>query len=148
MMTRISTIPFSRSSRLARRRNSNNQWGISVVVTSKALLITPETDPALATDRRPYVLATRANVAVKAAKVTVAQTAVELTASLPRRRKVYIKSVDGNPDVYIGGSGVDADDGYLIVAKGEIWLDITPGAQVFGITDTGTADVRVLEAGV
>ncbi len=110
--------------------------------------MTPETAPALANYRRPYVLATRVSVAVKAAKVTVAQTAIELTASLPRRRKVYIKSVDGNPDVYIGGSGVDTDDGYLIKAKGEIWLDLMPGARVFGITDTGTADVRVLEAGV
>ena len=90
----------------------------------------------------------RANVAVKAAKVTVAQTAIELTAALPRRRKVYIKSIEGNPDIYIGGSAVNANDGYLIKAQGEIWLDLTPDAKVFGIADSGTADVRVLEAGV
>jgi hypothetical protein len=57
---------------------------------STAFRIVPETAPASETDERPYVLATRVNAAVKAAKVTVTSTTtgVELTASLARRRKV------------------------------------------------------------
>ena len=115
---------------------------------AKAFHIEPETAPASALDRRPYLLATRANVAVKAAKVSVSSTAIELTASLARRRKVYIKSVDGNDDIFLGGSGVTTSNGYLLTAKEELWLDLTPGAKIYGIMATGSADVRVLEAGV
>jgi len=118
---------------------------------STAWRVVPETAPANETDRRPYVLSTRVNVAVKAAKVTVTSTTtgVELTASLARRRKVYVKSMDGNPDVYVGGSGVSSANGYLLRPKDELWLDLTPGARLYGIlAGAGSADVRILEAGV
>src|SRR5262245_32645339 len=76
--------------------------------TSKALRNTPETAPTSESDQRPYLLADRTNLAVKAASVTVSSpsTPVQLTAALARRRKVYIKSAAGNPNVYVGGSGV------------------------------------------
>ena len=101
---------------------------------STAIHVVPETAPASATDRRPYLLATRANAAVKAAAVSVGTTAAELTASLARRRKVYVKSLAGNGDVYLGGSGVSTSNGYVLRAKEELWLDLTPGARLYGVT--------------
>ena len=117
------------------------------MLVSTAVHIEPETAPA-ATDQRPYVLATRANVAVKAANVSVSSTAAELTASLARRRKVYIKNLDENDDVFLGGSGVTTTNGYLLQAKEELWIDLTPDAKIYAIKSGDSADVRILEAGV
>ncbi|MCL4198551.1 MAG: hypothetical protein KJZ69_13780 [Phycisphaerales bacterium] len=118
---------------------------------STALLIEPETAPASETDERPYLIADRTNFAVKSAAVTVGTTAVELTAGLARRRKVYIKSVStsvASSVLHVGGSGVSTSNGYPIRLKDELWLDLTPGAAIYGIVPSGTANVRVLEAGV
>lgn len=117
---------------------------------STALLIEPETAPASETDERPYLIADRANFAVKAAALIVGTTAVELTASLPRRRRVYIKNVAATNVLYVGGSGVSTSNGYPIRVKEELWLDVTPGADIYGIMSSAamSANVRVLEAGV
>ncbi len=116
---------------------------------STALLIEPETAPASETDERPYLIADRANVAVKAAALSVGTTAVELTAGLARRRKLYIKNIGTTNVLYVGGSGVATGSGYPIRVKEELWLDVTPGAAVYGImvSPTASANVRVLEAG-
>ncbi len=115
---------------------------------SKAVHIEPETEPS-AVDQRPYVLATRVNTAIKAANISVSSTAIELTASLERRRKVYIKNMDGNADIYLGGSGVTTTNGYLLKAKEELWIDLTPNAKIYGIKlSVSSVNVRVLELGV
>jgi len=117
---------------------------------STALLIEPETAPASETDERPYLIADRANFAVKAAALIVSTTAVELTAGLARRRKVYIKNIAPANVLYVGGSGVTTSNGYPIRVKEELWLDATPGAAVYGVMASPalSTNVRVLEAGV
>ncbi len=117
---------------------------------STALLIEPETAPASETDERPYLIADRANFAVKAAALIVGTTAVELTAGLARRRKIYIKTISTSNTLYVGGAGVTTSNGYPIREKEELWLDVTPGAAVYGImaSPAFSANVRVLEAGV
>lgn len=118
------------------------------MLVSKAISITPEVEPAQATDRRSYLLANRSGSSIEHAKVTVTSTAaVELTASITSRTKVFIKSLDGNPDISIGPSGVTTITGYLLREKEEIWLDLTPGAAIYARAASGTADVRVLETG-
>lgn len=118
------------------------------MLVSTAIMVVPETEPAQATDRRPYVLANRAGSSVKHAKVTVtSSSAVELTASLATRTKVFIKSLEGSPDIYLGPSGVSSSTGYLIREKEEEWLDLAPGAPIYAIAASGSADVRVLETG-
>jgi hypothetical protein len=119
--------------------------------TSTAILIEPERAPSSAADQRPYLIADRANVAVKAATISViATSARQLTASLARRRKVFIKSIAGNQTVYLGGSGVSTSNGYPLHAKEDFWIDLNPGAVIWAIRASGgsDADVRVLEAGV
>jgi len=69
------------------------------------------------------------------------------TAALAARTKLFIKSVSGNPDIYIGPSGVTSTTGYLLRAKEEIWLEVTPGAAVYARAALSSADVRVLETG-
>lgn len=50
----------------------------------------------------------------------------------------------------VGGSGVTTSNGYPIGVKEELWLDVTPGAAVYGIMASPalSANVRILEAGV
>lgn len=120
------------------------------MTSSTAIQVEPETAP-IATDQRPYLLATRANSAVKSAVVTVGTTATELTASLARRRKVYIKCTSVSVVsgiLYVGGAGVASSNGYPIRVKEELWIDLTPGAAIWGIMASGTANIRVMEAGV
>jgi hypothetical protein len=118
------------------------------VLVSTAISITPEVEPTLAADRRSYLLANRSGSSIEHAKVTVTSTAaVELTASLASRTKVFIKSLDGNPDIYLGPSGVSSTTGYLLREKEEEWLDLTPDAAIYAIAASGSADVRVLESG-
>ncbi len=118
------------------------------MLVSTAISVTPEVEPAQATDRRSYLLANRSGSSIKHAKVSVtSSSAIELTASLTSRTKLFIKSLDGNPDIYIGPSGVTSTTGYLIREKEEIWLDLTPDATIYARADSGTADVRVVETG-
>lgn len=49
--------------------------------------------------------------------------------------------------VFVGGFGVTSAAGYPVRAKEEIWLDVTEDAKAYAITASGTAEVRVLEAG-
>jgi len=101
-----------------------------------------------ASQEAPFVLASRVNLAVKAVNISVSSTAIELTTSLARRRKVYIKNLDGNEDIYVGGSGVTTANGYPLKAKEELWIDLTPNAKIYAIKSGNAEDIRVLEAGV
>lgn len=74
----------------------------------------------------------------------------DATEVMARRRKLYIKNIGATNVLYVGGSGVTTSNGYPIRVKEELWLDVTPGAPVYGImvSPTASANVRVLEAGV
>ncbi len=74
----------------------------------------------------------------------------DATEVMARRRKVYIKNIGTTNVLYVGGSGVTTGSGYPIRVKEELWLDVTPGAAIYGIMSSAamSANVRVLEAGV
>ena len=79
--------------------------------------------------------------------VTVTDTATKLpTTNLENRKAITVFNNSNTNRVYLGGSGVTVATGYpLLPYQGLPW-DLSSGAQLYGICDTGkTADVRVCE---
>ena len=81
---------------------------------------------------------------VKAAKISVGTTAVELYISGKSRRTISIKN-NSSTVVYIGGKNVTAAQGYPLANRETMDVDLADEAHIYGITESGTAEVRILE---
>lgn len=77
--------------------------------------------------------------------VSVGNTATDLVASdLVNRKKILIQNAD-NKAIFVGLSGVTTATGLRLSGGGVLELEIGPGVNIFGITASGSADVRVVE---
>lgn len=79
-----------------------------------------------------------ANLTVGAVSVTSTQTSIRATDAT--RTSLVIQNL-GPSDLYIGETGVTTANGFL-VSVGDSMGDIQFTGQIFGITASGTADVR------
>ena len=98
-------------------------------------------------DALGYTLTTEAAGGVAQDEITLSASgaAVELTAGLTKRRRLFIKVLSGEGDVFIGPSGVTTSNGYLLEANDEMWLEVGPSAAVYGRAGATASKVRVLE---
>lgn len=94
--------------------------------------------------RRVYVN-NGANISVKPNAVSVSTSAVALpTTALEGRRQVVIQNV-GSKVAYIGDSSVSSSNGISIGGGGFWTFEAGQNVTLYGITASGTTDLRVLE---
>lgn len=78
--------------------------------------------------------------------VTVTDTITAIPTDNLDNRKAIAVFNNSNNTVYVGGSTVTTTTGYPLQPFGSLPFDVSEGADVYGICDTGlTADVRFLE---
>lgn len=85
------------------------------------------------------------NIAVVAAAVTVTTSATALPASAAANRRSIVIQNRGNNPIFVGPSGVTTASGIEIPKGGSYEAEAGPTVAFYGITATGTADIRVLE---
>lgn len=81
---------------------------------------------------------------ITATNETVTNVASVIVSQNHDRHTVIIQNLGPGNSIYIGASGVTHSTGYRIVPGGERELDKTTAA-IYAITQTGSADVRILE---
>jgi hypothetical protein len=79
---------------------------------------------------------------MKASAVTVATTATLLIAADNQNRTCYFHSTSGS--TYLGDSAVTTSSGLHLPNNTTITIMIPIGETLYGITNTGTTNVRVL----
>jgi len=77
---------------------------------------------------------------------TASTSYVELNAGLDARKVIAVAN-EGSVVVYIGPSGNGTSNMYPIATGSQISLNVTSGIQVYALTASSTADVRVIEIG-
>jgi len=79
---------------------------------------------------------------MKSVSVTVATTATLLVAADNQNRTCYFHSTSGS--TYLGNSTVTTSSGLHLPNNATITITLPSGESIYGITNTGTTDVRVL----
>ena len=79
--------------------------------------------------------------------ITVTATATKIpTTNLDNRKAIIVRNMDSSNRVYLGNSGVTASTGFPLIPLEALPFDLSEGAQLYGICDTGqTVEVRYLE---
>lgn len=79
--------------------------------------------------------------------VTVTATATKLpSTNLTNRKAITLFNMSETDIVYLGNSDVTTANGYPLERRQGLPLDLSTGAQIYGICESGkTAEVRVLE---
>lgn len=86
-----------------------------------------------------------ADTALAAAAVSVTTTATNLVASaLSARKYLFVQNL-GNRSIYLGASGVTTSSGFRLSPGAVMDARIGAAVSLYGITDSGTQDVRHLE---
>ena len=83
-------------------------------------------------------------------QVTVTSTpALLIASSLSDRQSLLVKNWDPTNTIYIAESLTNATSlvGYPLSARDGIAIDLAPGAAIYAVTASGTADVRIVQAG-
>ena len=80
-----------------------------------------------------------------ASTTTISTTAVVIPATAQTNRRTMLVFNNGSNIVYIGGSTVTASAGYPLQPGQEKGFDISSGLVMYGITSSGSSDVRTLE---
>lgn len=83
---------------------------------------------------------------VRSSAVTIGTTRSQLTPEADRlhgRRKIII--ANGSTEIFIGGSDVTSSNGLRLAANARLELDVLDIGDLYGITASGTSDVRILE---
>lgn len=72
-----------------------------------------------------------------------------IPAGLTDRQGLVVRNWSSTITIYVGASAAEATvaNGYPIDAKAALGLDLQAGAAVYAVADSGTADIRLLEAG-
>lgn len=92
----------------------------------------------------PLPVYTNVATSVSHNNVAVTSTATLIKASNTSRKELFVKAIDGA--VYVGStSGVTTSTGYLLNMGEELPATLFTG-DVYGITSTGTTNVRYWEA--
>jgi len=79
---------------------------------------------------------------MKSAAVTVATTATLLISADNQNRICYLHSTSGS--TYLGDSAVTTSSGLHLPNNQTITINVPLGETLYGITNTGTTNVRVL----
>jgi len=79
--------------------------------------------------------------------ITVTDVATKVpTTNMGNRKAISIRNYSNQNTIFIGGSGVIVATGYPILPYETLPFDLSSGAQLYAICDTGlTADVRYIE---
>jgi hypothetical protein len=77
--------------------------------------------------------------------VTVTTTATALPATAATGRSSLSVKNNGAVTIYVGSSTVTSANGYPLAPNAEISFDVGDQVIVYGITASGSADIRVLE---
>ena len=95
---------------------------------------------------RTYVNGAAQSVAFSAVSVTATAGGTDLVATdLVNRKKILIQNVDTKA-VYIGNSGVTVATGIKLAAGSSAEFEVSESCNLYAITASGTADVRIMEA--
>jgi len=82
----------------------------------------------------------------KTTQVTVTNTATALpTDNLDDRKAVSVRNWSNSITVFVGGADVTTANGYPLQAYESLPFNMSQGADLYGITASGTADCRVIE---
>jgi len=79
---------------------------------------------------------------MKSVAVTVTTTATSLIAGDNQPRTIYLHSTSGS--TYLGDSAVTTSSGLHLPNNQTITIQVPFGESLYGITNTGTTNVRVL----
>ena len=82
--------------------------------------------------------------AILQSKVSISSTATLITSSLANSRTRLLHN-NGSVTIYLGDATVTTTDGYLLAAGEEKAFDIESGVAMYGIVETGTCELRILE---
>ena len=79
--------------------------------------------------------------------ITVTENATALpTTNMDNRKAISIRNWSSGETIYIGNNNVTSATGFPIRAQEALPFDLSSGAKVYGICETGkTADCRVIE---
>ncbi len=78
--------------------------------------------------------------------VTVSTTAVRLDSTpLSERRTVVVANTSDEDVIYLGNASVVASEGFPLDPKEKQAFDLIEGAGIFGISDSVSIDIRVME---
>ena len=78
--------------------------------------------------------------------VTVTTTATPLpTTTLKNRKAISIRNYSSSVNIFVGDSGVTAASGYPVLPYESLPFNMSDGANLYAITESGSADVRVIE---
>lgn len=87
-----------------------------------------------------------ANTAVSAAAASITTTAASVaTSALSNRKYLFVQNL-GNRSIYVGPTGVTTATGLRLSPGSVLEARIGAAVTLFGITDSGTQDVRSLQA--
>lgn len=89
----------------------------------------------------------RADVAMANSAISIDDTAGGtnlVSSALTERKEITIQNLD-NKAVFVGTTGVTTSNGLRIPAKSSMTIKLGPNVSIFGITGSGTADIRILE---
>jgi hypothetical protein len=85
------------------------------------------------------------NSAIKSTAVTVTTSATQIPATALTSRKSVSIYNNSSETVYLGDSGVTVAQGSPLKQDASIEIDLGPDLVVYGIVNSGTADVRIAE---
>jgi len=81
----------------------------------------------------------------KQSAVTVSNTATLIPATaLAKRNSILITNNGGNA-IYIGASDVTTANGFPLHPRAVVQIDIQDNVDIYGITASGTVDIRIVE---
>lgn len=94
---------------------------------------------------RTYVNGSAQTAAFSAVAVDATVGGVDLVATdLANRRKILIQNVSSKA-IFIGNSGVTVSTGIKVPAASSAEFEVSENCNLFGITASGSADVRIME---
>jgi hypothetical protein len=84
---------------------------------------------------------------ISASGVWIDDTGEELIPSTDNHRSISILNYAGSDSatLFVGASGTTSATGYPLEQNISLQIDLGSGVEVWGITDTGSSDVRVLK---
>jgi hypothetical protein len=88
------------------------------------------------------------NLTTSATTATTTAGAI-VTAALTDRATVVIKNYNTTGTVFLGGTLAEASttDGYPVGPQEAFVIDLAAGQEIYGITDSGSVDIRIAETG-
>lgn len=90
-------------------------------------------------------MAFRINASFVVAATTVTTTETKIPATIAEGRASIILFNNGSYTVYLGSSGVDVATGFPLEPGDSLPIDVGDDIEIYGITASGSSEVRTLE---